>query len=247
MVTNQVEFYIVPHLGGVNATNLTLPNPNMKHEGIIALSKQQSRSFDAGVHFTAVASFANSKGYLGHSFKLACNHFHGHSNNNITTTANSNNCQHHHQQQQQQQQQEQPTRTANNNKSKDGTSKQPTMQPPLQLHNFNVKIGTLGASKTTRGLEGKKLPRKTELTKSKKKSKCCSLNFTFWLCPKTDSWVLMGGTPGSCEHPFCPKSIVATFPTLCEPPEMVKKEAFNFLRQQIHQPPLQQSPPFRQG
>jgi hypothetical protein len=37
------------------------------------------------------------------------------------------------------------------------------------------------------------------------------------------------------------------FPTLWEPPEMVKKEAFNCFRQQIHQPPLQQSPPFRKG
>jgi hypothetical protein len=48
-VGKQVEFNIVPYyLVAVNATHLTLPSPNMKHNKIIALFKQQGTGSDAG-------------------------------------------------------------------------------------------------------------------------------------------------------------------------------------------------------
>jgi hypothetical protein len=117
----------------------------------------------------------------------------------------------------------------NKNKSKVETSQQSTTPRPLQLYNPNVKIGTLRASRITRGLEGKRMPRKMETTKSKK-SERCGFNFTFQLCPKTDSWVLSGGT-GSCDHQFHPKSMMdASFPSLRETPDSVKKEALEFYK-----------------
>ena len=111
-------------------------------------------------------------------------------------------------------------------KSKHPTSQQPSEQAPLQLYNPNVKMGTLRASKTTRGLQGKKLPRKRETTKCKK-SERCSFNFSFQLSRERDSWVVLAGT-GSCEHVFHPQPMFRILPTLRETPDTVKKEALGF-------------------
>jgi hypothetical protein len=51
----------------------------------------------------------------------------------------------------------------------DWTSQQSTKPSPLQLYNPNVKTGTLRSSKTTRGLAGKKMPRRCETTKLRAK------------------------------------------------------------------------------
>jgi hypothetical protein len=94
----------------------------------------------------------------------------------------------------------------------DGTSQQSTTPSPLKLYNPNVKAGTLQSSKTTRGLAGKKMPRRSATTKSRSKSQCCSFNFTFKLNHDTDCWELTGGT-SSCQHQFHPKAILELSPT----------------------------------
>jgi hypothetical protein len=112
-------------------------------------------------------------------------------------------------------------------KSKHSATQQPTMPGPLQLYNPNVKTGTLRTSRITRGLEGKRLPRRTETTKSKMRSQCCTFNFTFSLIQDIDSWVLSGGS-GCCDHTFHPKAILGLTPTLRETPQRTKEEALEF-------------------
>ena len=68
----------------------------------------------------------------------------------------------------------------------DWTSQQSTMPSPLQLYNPNVRTCTLQSSKTTRGLAGKKMPRRCEMTKSRAESQCCTFNFTFSLIQDID-------------------------------------------------------------
>ncbi len=172
--------------------------PNPNMEQKELISLLKQQASKQGVHLTTVTSSANSEAHYGRFFKLACNRFRGRSNHK-------------------------------QNKNKDVTTPQSTEPPPLlQLYNPNVKIGTLRTSKITRGLEGKKLPRKRETTKSKKTSERCSFNFTLRLCFKTDSWVLSSCT-GSCEHMFHPKPMSALLPTLRETPETVKTQALEFL------------------
>jgi hypothetical protein len=109
----------------------------------------------------------------------------------------------------------------------DGTSQQSTTPSPLQLYNPNVKTGALRSSKTTRGLAGKKMARRSETTKSRSKRQCCTFNFTFKLNHHTACWELNGGT-GSSQHQFHPKAILGLSPTLRETPQEIKDQALEF-------------------
>jgi hypothetical protein len=87
---------------------------------------------------------------------------------------------------------------------KDAPLQQATPPSPQQVYNPNLKIGSLRATRITRGLIGKKLQRRKETMKSTTKSHCCPFNFTFKLRQDIDSWVLIAGT-GSCVHKFHPE------------------------------------------
>jgi hypothetical protein len=107
--------------------------------------------------------------------------------------------------------------------------------PPSSAVQPKRQTGTLRSSKTTRGLAGKKMPRRCETTKARAKSQCCTFNFTFKLNQDTDCWVLNGGT-GSCQYQLHPKAILGLLPTLRATPQEIKDQALQFSEATTHTP-----------